>query len=67
MCGSIKNVYLMLEANMENLKSFGGGHRPYPSSYRSELDVTGEIDEEFTNRFQNLIGVLRWSVELGKI
>ena len=32
LCGAIKNVDLILEGNKAYLKSFGGGHRPYPSS-----------------------------------
>ena len=36
LCGAIKNVYLILEA----LKSFGGGNRPHPSSYRPELGIS---------------------------
>ena len=35
--------------------------------YRSELDVSTEYDDDQTNYFQNLIGVLRWIVELGSI
>ena len=65
--GYIKNIYSILEGNKAALKSFGGGHCPYPSSYRPELDVTDEFDEELTNRFQNLIGFIRWSIELVRI
>ena len=35
--GDIKNVYSILEGNKAALKSFRGGHRPYPSSYRTEF------------------------------
>ena len=35
--------------------------------YRSELDVSNECDDFFTNYFLNLIGVLRWIVEIGRI
>ena len=31
------------------------------------MDVTPPLDEEGTNRFQQLIGILRWSIELGRI
>ena len=31
------------------------------------MDVTNELDEEFINRFQSIIGVISWSIELGKI
>ena len=61
-CGAINNVDLMLKGNKADLKSFGGGHDPYPSSYRPELDVTDDLDAELTNRFKQLVGVLRWSI-----
>lgn len=40
---------------------------PLSSGYRPELDVTPVLDDEKANYYQNLIGVLRWSVELGRI
>ena len=49
------------------LKNYGDGYRPYSSSFRPELDFTEELGEELTNRYQQLIGVLRWSIELGRI
>ena len=36
-------------------------------NYKSELDVSLECNNEQTNYFLNLIGVLRWIVELGRI
>ena len=65
--GDINNVYYMLEGNKEALKSFWDVHCPYPSSYRPALDVTNELYADFTNRFQKTIGVLRWSIEIGRI
>ena len=38
-----------------------------PIDYKSELDTTATCDKRLTNYFQNLIGVLRWIVELGRI
>ena len=49
------------------LKSYGDGHRPYSSRFNPELDAPVELGEELTNRYQQLIGVLRWSIELGRI
>ena len=43
MYGVINNVDLILEVNKAALKSFGGGNRPYTSSYRPELDITNEL------------------------
>jgi len=49
------------------LKQFGTGLRPYPACYRPEINVTPLLDEERTNRFRQLIGILRWAIELGRI
>ena len=38
-----------------------------PIEYRSKLDITMLCDDSSTNYYQNLIGVLRWIVELGWI
>jgi hypothetical protein len=65
--GSIENVNNMLQDSNSALKLCGDGKRPYPSSYRPELDITSELNDELGNRFQQLIGVLRWSIELGRI
>ena len=67
MCGSVQNVDSILEGNKEDLNLFGYVHRPYPSSYRPKLDVTDELDAELINRFQQLIVVIRWSIELGRV
>jgi hypothetical protein len=40
---------------------------PMQSGYRPELDVTPLLGDEQANYYQNLIGVLRWTVELGHI
>ena len=37
------------------------------SGYRPELDTTVLLGPEAHNYYQNLIGVLRWAVELGRI
>jgi hypothetical protein len=40
---------------------------PMSSKYRPELDETPELDAKRANYFQGLIGVLRWTIELGRI
>ena len=40
---------------------------PLSSNYRPELDMTPYLDDDFTRFYQQLIGILRWSVELGRI
>ena len=45
-----------------------GSSSPFSSqSYRPELDATEFCDSQLTTMFQNLIGVLRWIIELGRI
>jgi hypothetical protein len=39
---------------------------PFNSSYRPELDVSRELDKEETTFYQEMIGILRWTVELGR-
>ena len=40
---------------------------PMTAGYRPDLDMTRLLSDEQANYFQNLIGVLRWAVELGRI
>ncbi|KAI2490440.1 Reverse transcriptase (RNA-dependent DNA polymerase) [Fragilaria crotonensis] len=41
---------------------------PFPSTtYRPEVDTTDECDDQYASQYQNLIGVLRWAVKLGRI
>ena len=40
---------------------------PLTHKYRPELDTSAELDEDFVQLFQQLIGTLRWCVELGRI
>ena len=49
------------------LENYVDGHKPHSSSSRPELDVIEELGEELTNRYQHLIGVLRWLIKLGRI
>ena len=38
---------------------------PIASGYRPELDTSPELGDQQANYYHNLIGVLRWAVELG--
>jgi hypothetical protein len=63
---AVKNVEEeLLRENHEGLKS--KADRPYPAGYRAETDITPELSDELANRYQQLIGVLRWTCELGCI
>ena len=39
---------------------------PMDKDYRPELDVSKELNAELASRYMQLIGVLRWAVELGR-
>ena len=65
-------------ANLENtiqrdggadLKVYGthAGKRPFPAVYRPEKDVSPLLDDEMTNRYMQLIGILRWAIEIGRV
>lgn len=64
---AVKQVKDELSEKDLSLKHFGTGLSPYPASYRPEVAVTEVLDEERTNRFQQLIGILGWAIELGRI
>ena len=64
---AIENVDNLLGVYKTALKNYGNGHIPYSSRFMPELDVTEELGEEQTNRYQQRIGVLRLSIELGRI
>ncbi|MGH7974027.1 MAG: reverse transcriptase domain-containing protein [bacterium] len=62
---AIKNVEMELEKI--DLKLPTKTSTPMNSGYRPELDVSPILDDERANYYQNLIGVLRWAIELGRI
>lgn len=40
---------------------------PLPASYRPELDISKELDECLSSRYQQMISILWWAVELGRM
>ena len=62
-----KNVDNSLGVDNTVLNNYGDGHSPHSSRFGSELDVTEEVGEELINRHKQLIGVIIWSTELGRI
>jgi hypothetical protein len=36
-------------------------------NYKPELDMTDELDDAGLSRFRQLIGILRWAIELGRV
>ena len=63
---AVKNVKLLLQEEGRNLKTTA--KTPFPSTtYRPEMDTSDECDDESASRYMQLIGVLRWAVELGRL
>ena len=50
--GAIKSVNDMLGKDKVAMKMFGDGWRPYPSSYRPEMDVLELLSDNLINRYQ---------------
>ena len=65
----VRNAVKNLEETLglENSRLKGKADRPLPSGYRPEIDVSPLLSDDMANRYQNLIGVLRWACELGRI
>jgi hypothetical protein len=58
--------------NVKEMLQYEGGLKqsaktPFMSGYRPELDVTDELDHDLASRYSQLIGILRWMIELGRI
>lgn len=62
---SVKNVEAFLEKKGRKLPS--RCVTPVKSGYRPELDATAELAIEGHRYYQEMIGVLRWAVEIGRL
>lgn len=66
--GAVDTVQRLLAEDGRTLKSGKRSHKgPLPHGYRPETDTSDECNAEHVSRFQQLIGILRWAVELGRI
>ena len=70
----VKEAVRIAEAHMKiNNLSYSSSRRvgrstPFSdTSYRPELDASNLCDDNLTTIYQNLIGILRWTCELGRI
>ena len=62
---AIDNVEEVLGRNDQRLPTKCG--TPLKSGYRPELDTSQELKQDGLQRYQELIGMLRWAVELGRV
>ena len=64
---ALKVVEALLQEEDSEAKLKSTARNPFPSGYKPELDVTIELNDELASRFLQLIGILRWAIELGRI
>ena len=64
---SIQVVERLLEEDGEGYVLKSNVKNPFPTGYKPEVDVTDELGPELASRFLQLIGILRWAVEIGRI
>jgi hypothetical protein len=62
---SVKNVEESL--SKRGLRLPTKCYTPLSSDYRPELEASGELKSDGIQLYQELIGVLRWAVELGRV
>jgi hypothetical protein len=51
----------------EGLRLATKRYRPFASDYKPELETSAELKSDGVQYYQELIGVLRWAVELGRV
>jgi hypothetical protein len=56
----------MLAADGLKLPTGKPTDQPYHEKYRPETDTMDKVNDQLTSRYQQLIGILRWAVELGR-
>jgi hypothetical protein len=64
---AITTVERLFEEDNEGYGLKKNVKNPFPPNYRPEVDVTRECGPELTSRYLQLIGILRWAVELGRV
>ena len=65
---AIQVIQDLLAEDGRELKGGKGSHTgPMPINYRPELDATPHCDEDHASRYRQIIGILRWAIELGRI
>jgi hypothetical protein len=65
---AIANVKELLREDGRELRTTRRrGTTPLPISYKPELDQTAELPPAMLSRYLQLIGILRWAIELGRI
>ena len=64
---AVKSVDNYLKEKGNKVLPTKGCPTPFSSGYKPELDVTAELGRDGLKYFQELIGMLRWGVEIGRL
>ena len=64
---SVRLVKDILDKKGLQLRTGKSNNRPMKKEYRPELDVSPELDKEEHAKYQQLIGMLHWATELGRV
>jgi hypothetical protein len=64
----ISGALTTVKANLPMDKKLNGhAEQPFPQAYKPELDTTPFLDANGIQLYQGYIGILQWTVELGRI
>jgi len=65
----VKDALINLEYNLDKMDKQlpTKVSTPLSNNYRPEMDTSPYLDDDFVTFYQQLIGTLRWCVELGRI
>jgi hypothetical protein len=64
---AVRTVETLLREDGQEYHLKTTAHVPFPTSYKPELDFSKELNEDMISRYRQLIGILRWAVELGRV
>ena len=64
---AVQTVQDLLREAGDGLQLKTTAKTPIPHTYRPELDITPELNGEHSSQYRQMIGILRWAVELGRV
>ena len=64
---AVQTVEDLLREDGDGLQLKTTAKTPIPHTYRPELDITPELNGEHSSRYRQIIEILRWAVELGRV
>ena len=63
----VANIVKHIGQNLGGRKLSKKAKAPWPSNYTAEDDISPELDTEWANYYQHLIGILHWMLQLGRV